>query len=115
MGKFVISKTTEGKFKFDLVDDKGNIILVGKKYLQKSMCKKGIESVKDNSQDKSKYKCKRTLNNKTFFNLKSINGKIIGTSQIYEGKTSRDEAIAFIKSKVPTAAVEDHSKITFGD
>lgn len=115
MGKFVISKTTDGKFKFDLVDHKGNVILAGKKYLQKSMCKNGIESVKENSPDKSKYKCKRTSNNKTLFSLKSINGKIIGTSQIYEDKTSRDEAIAFIKKKAPTAPVEDHSKIILGD
>lgn len=110
MEKFVISKTIDGYFKFDFIDNKGNILLRSGSYTRKTMCINGIESVKRNSQDSSKFNRKRFMNSEPYFNLKSFNGKILGTSQMYNDKTSRDNAIEILKSKAPGASIEDQSK-----
>ncbi|MDD5151728.1 MAG: YegP family protein [Flavobacterium sp.] len=110
MEKFVISKEKTGEFKFDFIDNKGNIIFSSGSYTRKTMCIKGIESVKRNSQDSSKFNRKSTLNSESYFNLKSFNGKFLGTSQMYQEKALRENAIEIIKSKVPTASIEDQSK-----
>ena len=44
MGKFVITKNTNGEFQFDFIDKKGKVILSSGGYTRKLMCLKGIES-----------------------------------------------------------------------
>jgi uncharacterized protein YegP (UPF0339 family) len=109
MEKFVISKKATGEFQFDFIDKKGNILLRSGSYTRKTMCINGIESVKRNSQDNSKFNCKRSSNDEPYFNLKSFNGKILGISQIFEDKASRDNGIEYVKNKAPNAPIEDQS------
>lgn len=110
MEKFIISRKTTGEFKFDFIDKKGIVILSSGSYTRKTMCIKGIESVKWNSQDSSKFNRKRSLNSEPYFNLKSFNGKILVVSQIYEDKVSRDNGIESVINKAPKASIEDQSK-----
>ena len=107
MEKFVISKKINGEFQFDFIDKKGNILLRSGGYTRKTICIKGIESVKRNSQDISKFNRKRSLNNEPYFNLKSFNGKILGISQIFEDKVLRDSGIEYVKNKASNAPIED--------
>ncbi|MCH5687292.1 YegP family protein [Niabella sp. W65] len=46
MGKFVISKRTNGEFQFNLKAGNGQVILTSEGYANKSGCENGIESVK---------------------------------------------------------------------
>ena len=55
MGKFVITKRVNGEYQFNLKAGNGEIILTSEGYNQKASCQKGITSVKNNSQDDSKY------------------------------------------------------------
>ena len=110
MEKFVISKKTNGEFQFEFIDKNGNSILSSGMYTRKTMCINGIESLKRNSQDITKFNRKRSPNNEPFFNLKSFNGKIIAISKIYDDKMGRDNAIELVKSTALKAAIEDHSK-----
>ena len=80
MGKFVISKRTNGEFQFNLKADNGQVILTSEGYSSKAGCENGISSVKTNSQDDSKFDRKTSSNGKPYFNLKASNGQIIGTS-----------------------------------
>jgi uncharacterized protein YegP (UPF0339 family) len=109
MGKFIISKKN-GEFQFDFVNDSGDIVLKSGSYTRKTMCINGIESIKRNSQDNSKFKSKRSINNESYFNLKSFNGKIIGVSVMYKDKISRDLAIEFVKKNAIVACIDDQSK-----
>lgn len=108
--KFVITKKDNGKFTFDFIDNKGNVILSAGNYFRKALCIKAIESVQISSQDNSKFYCKRSIDDKPYFNLKSINGRFLGTSQMYEDKNLRNSAIELLKSKAPNAVIEDQSK-----
>lgn len=109
MGKFVISKRTNGEFQFNLKADNGQVILTSEGYSSKAGCENGISSVKTNSQDDSKFDRKTSSNGKPYFNLKASNGQIIGTSEMYESTSGRDNGIASVKSNAPSASTEDLS------
>jgi hypothetical protein len=109
MGKFVISKRSNGEYQFNLKADNGQVILTSEGYSAKAGCDNGIASVRTNSQDGSKFDRKTSSNGKPFFNLKASNGQIIGTSEMYESEASRDNGIASVKTNAPGATVDDKS------
>ena len=108
-GKFVIGKRTNGDFQFNLKAGNGQVILSSQGYADKAGCKNGIDSVKKNSTDDRRYERKVSSNQKFFFNLLAGNGQVIGTSEMYESESSRDNGIASVKSNAPDAEVVDET------
>lgn len=106
MGKFVIKKTNSG-FKFDLKAGNGQVILTSEVYTTKVACQNGVESVKKNAPDDSKYERKESSNGKPMFNLKATNGQIIGTSELYESIAARENGIESVKKNAPDAEIDD--------
>ena len=92
MGKFELSKRKNGEFQFNLKAGNGEIILTSEGYTTKAACLNGIESVKKNSQEDSRYEKKEAANGKFFFNLKATNGQVIGTSQMYASESVKKNA-----------------------
>ncbi|WP_350027964.1 YegP family protein [Pedobacter sp. B4-66] len=109
MGKFEITTRKNGEFQFNLKAGNGQVILTSEGYSSKSGCTNGIESVKKNSQDDSKYDKKTSTNGKPYFNLKATNGQIIGNSEMYESVASRDNGIESVKKNAPEAEISDLS------
>ncbi|MEO8534725.1 MAG: YegP family protein [Flavobacterium sp.] len=109
MGKFVITTRANGEFQFNLKAGNGQTILTSEGYSSKSACTGGIESVKINSQDDSKYDKKESSSGKPYFNLKAGNGQIIGSSEMYESTSARDNGIASVKSNAPDATTDDQT------
>lgn len=107
MGKFEIKTRKNGEFQFDLKAGNGQVILTSEGYTTKSNCLNGIESVKKNSQDDSKYDRKTSSNDKPYFNLKATNGQVIGSSELYESVASRENGIESVKKNAPAAEVSD--------
>lgn len=109
MGKFEITKRKSGEFQFNLKASNGQIILSSEGYSSKGACQNGIESVKKNSQDDSKFDRKTSTNGKPFFNLKATNGQVIGNSEMYESVASRENGIESVKKNAPDAETSDLS------
>ena len=107
MGKFVISKRKNGEFQFNLKADNHQVILTSEGYTTKASCENGIKSVRINSKDDSKFDKKTARNGKHYFNLKAVNGQIIGTSEMYESISGRDNGIEAVKRDAPDAPTED--------
>lgn len=107
MGKYVISKRKNGEFQFNLKAGNGEVILSSEGYSTKANCKNGIESVQTNSQIDSRYDKKQSTNGKYYFNLKSSNGQIIGTSEMYESEAGRNGGITSVKNNGTTTIIED--------
>jgi len=97
-GKFEVYKDKAGEYRFRLKASNGQIILVGEGYKAKSGCLNGIESVRSNAPSDVQYERKQTVSGKYMFNLKAVNGQIIGTSESYEAVVSRDNGIESVKS-----------------
>jgi uncharacterized protein YegP (UPF0339 family) len=109
MGKFVITTRKNGEFQFSLKAGNGQEILGSEGYTTKAACENGIESVRKNSQEDGRYDRLESKNGKYYFNLKAGNGQIIGTSEMYESASSRDNGIASVTNNAPDATVEDQT------
>ncbi len=109
MGKFVITKRTNGEYQFNLKAGNGQVILASEGYAAKSSCENGIESVKKNAQDDSKFEKKTSSNGKYYFSLKASNGQIIGSSEMYESTAARDNGIESVQKNAPGADTDDQS------
>ena len=108
MGKFVITKRTNGEFQFNLITaNNGQTILSSEGYLIKLSCENDIESVRKNSRDDSKYNRKTSPDGNSYFNLQTAGGQVIVTSKMYESAGARDNGIGIVKIKAPNAIVED--------
>lgn len=107
MGKFVISKRKNDEFQFNLKADNGQVILSSEGYSSKAACENGINSVKTNSQDANRFESKESSNSKYYFNLKSSNGQVVGSSQMYESTASRDNGIESVMRNAPDASTEE--------
>ncbi len=81
--KFVIEKNRSNKFKWYLLNRNGQTLLVSQVYKSKASCKKGIESVRKNSQVPSRFEKLKSRNGRHHFNLKARNGLYLGSSEKY--------------------------------
>lgn len=108
-GKFEVSKRSNGEFQFNLKAGNGQIILSSEGYTAKASCLAGVESVRKNSQDDSRYDRKSSSNGKPFFNLTASNGQVIGSSQMYADEAGRDNGIASVKNNASNAELVDLS------
>lgn len=109
MGKFVITKRTNGEFQFNLKAGNGQTILTSEGYTTKAACSGGIESVKKNASDDGRYDRLESKSGKPYFNLKANNGQIIGASEMYESVSARENGIESVKKNAADAAVDDQT------
>ena len=107
MGKFVIKTATNSQYYFSLKADNGQKILGSEGYTTKAGCNAGIDSVKANATTDGRYDRKTSTNGKFYFNLKAANGQIIGTSEMYDSASGRDNGIESVKSNAPGASVTE--------
>jgi uncharacterized protein YegP (UPF0339 family) len=108
-GKFEVYKDKRGEFRFRLKASNGQNILASEGYTSKSSCMNGIESVKKNAADESRFEKKETKAGKHMFNLKAGNHQVIGTSESYETVASRDNGIASVMKNAPDAKLDDQT------
>lgn len=109
MGKFVISQRYNNEFQFNLLAENGQVILSSEGYVSKSACSNGIESVKTNALDVTRFDKKISSNGKYYFNLRASNGQIIGSSEMYESQASRDNGLQSVMTNIKNASIEDRS------
>ncbi len=109
MGKFVITKRSNGEFQFNLKAGNGETILTSEGYSSKSGATNGIESVRVNAPDADRFDKKTSTNGKHYFALKAKNGQIIGSSEMYESASGRDNGIQSVMKNAPSATIEDKS------
>ncbi len=123
MGKFVIARTKNNGFKFNLVAGNGEVIATSEVYTQKPKCKVGIASVVKNSDaeienqtvagyetlSRPKYEVYKDKAGEFRFRLIATNGRIIATGEGYKALDSCLNGIKSIKKNAPTATIEDNS------
>lgn len=106
-GKFVLSKGNDGKDYFVLKAGNGEVILQSQGYSSASGCENGVESVKSNAADETKYECREAKDGRTYFVLKANNGQEIGRSQMYKTDSGCKNGMASVAKNAADAAVVD--------
>jgi uncharacterized protein len=109
-GKFEVREGSTGKFRFNLKAGNGQIILSSEAYESKQGAEKGIESVKKNAADDTRYERKTASNGEAFFVLKAGNGEPIGRSETYSSVSAMENGIESVRKNAPDAVVEDVPK-----
>lgn len=105
--KFTLFKGSNSQYYFNLKAGNGEKVLASEGYSYKSSCENGIQSVKENAPYDSRYEKKTSWNSKYYFVLKATNGQVIGTSEMYETTSGRDNGIEVVKREAPGASIED--------
>ena len=105
--KFEVFKGSNDEHYFRLVDSKNKVILSGEGYKQKESMLNGIESIKKNLPLSTGVEKKESTNGKHFFNVKSTNGQIVGTSMLFDSPATRDKWIGEIEKVLPEILVID--------
>jgi uncharacterized protein len=107
MGKFVTKTGKDGQFYFNLLADNGQIILSSEGYTTKAACLNGIDSVKKNAPDSTRYEKLESSGGSPYFTLKAANGQVIGRSQMYSDPRGCDNGIESVMRNAPDAATEE--------
>jgi uncharacterized protein YegP (UPF0339 family) len=100
-------KQSGDKYHFVLKAGNGQVILSSQMYASKSSAMNGIESVKKNCGDDNCFEKKTAKNGKFHFNLKSTNGQIVGSSQMYAAESGMNNGIDSVKKNAPGADVKE--------
>lgn len=108
-GKFELKKSKNDKFYFSLLASNGQVILSSEMYEAKASAVNGIESVKKNGGDETKYAKLTGKDGSPYFTLKAVNGQVIGQSQMYSGAKARDAGIEAVQHHAPVAVLVDLS------
>jgi uncharacterized protein YegP (UPF0339 family) len=108
--KFDLKQGGSGQFMFNLKAVNGEVILTSELYKQKQSAIGGIESVKANAADDSRYQRKTAKNGQPFFVLTATNGEIIGKSEMYSSLAAMENGIQSVKNNGPVATTEDSTK-----
>ena len=110
MGKFIISRRSNGDFQFYLEAANGQIFLRSEGYYSKAACLNGINSVRVNSQANDKIDRKISSNGRYYFNLKANNGQVIGTSEMFETEEDCENGILFVRENAHSASFADQTE-----
>lgn len=105
MAKFEIYTDKSGEFRFRLKASNGQAIFASEGYSAKAGCKNGIESVRKNSQNDNLFDRLTAKNGKSHFTLKSTNGQVIGSSQMYASESGMENGITSVKNNAPGAEI----------
>ena len=107
MGKFEIYNDKKGEFRFRLKASNGQNILASEGYAAKAGCKNGIESVRKNCMDDTCFDKLESKNGEPYFNLKSTNGQVIGSSERYSSASAMENGIESVRNNAPGAKIDD--------
>ncbi len=104
---FELKQSKDGQYMFNLKAGNGEIILTSELYSVKQSAKQGIESVKANAENDSRYDRKTATNGNAYFTIKAGNGEVIGQSGMYSSVSAMEKGIASVKSNASAATVND--------
>ena len=100
-------KKSGDKYHFVLKSGNGQVILSSQMYASKTGAQNGIASVQKNCGDDKCFEKKTAKNGKFHFNVKSTNGQIIGSSQMYAAEAGMNNGIESVRKNAPGAAVKE--------
>jgi uncharacterized protein YegP (UPF0339 family) len=105
--KYDLLKSSDGQIFFNLKAANGKVILTSERYKRRGGATNGIESVRTNSVDDSRYDRRTSKAGEPYFVLKAANHEIIGRSEMYSSKSAMENGIRSVKTNGPGAAVAD--------
>ena len=107
--KFVMTKSSDGKFYFSLKAENGETILTSEGYESKQSAVVGTESVKSNAAQDDRYERKESGSGEPYFVLKAANGEPLARSEMYSSTSAMENGIDSAKKNAASAEIDDQS------
>ncbi|NLG73143.1 MAG: YegP family protein [Chloroflexi bacterium] len=107
--QYKLRKSSNGQFYFSLTAENNEPILASEMYKSKDGALKGIESVRVNSPEDSRYVRNTSSDGKYYFVLRAANNEPIGRSEMYSSKQGMENGIQAVKRVGPNAPVSDET------
>ena len=107
--KYVLKKSKNGKYFFNLLAANGQAILASEMYEAKPSALNGIESVRKNGPVEARFDKLSAKDGSPYFTLKATNGQVIGQSEMYSSTAARDNGIASVMKNAADAVLDDQS------
>ncbi len=107
--QYILRKSTNNQYYFNLTAENNEIILTSETYLSKDGAKGGIQSVRQNSPNDSRYARLTSSDGKFYFLLRAANNETIGRSETYNSQQARENGIQAVKRVGPTAPINDQT------
>jgi uncharacterized protein len=104
---YIIRKTTNGQYYFNLMAGNHRVILTSETYRQKAGAYSGIRAVRVNDLNDERYRSEVAGDGKPYFVIEAINHKVIGTSETYSSPYAMKKGMASVKRNGPRAQVWD--------
>ena len=108
--KYLLHAAGKDQFHWDLKAGNGETVLSSELYEGKQAAVNGIESCRKHSADDTRYARLTSKDNQPYFVLKSANGEVIGTSQMYGSGSARDHGITACMKAGTSAVIQDEAK-----
>ena len=105
--KFELKKAANGQVMFNLKVGNGQVILTSGTSVAKAAAKDGIAAVRVNAPIDARYDRRIAATGQRYFVLKTLSGRVLGTSETYSSAQSMEDCIAAVKRDTPDAPLED--------
>lgn len=107
MGKYHVSKASNGQYYWNLRADNGERILQSEMYTTIGAAFNGISSCKENSPHDDRYQRLTSTRQLPYFTLRAKNNQTIGASEEYSSTQARDAGIAACKIHGPVSGTQN--------
>jgi hypothetical protein len=107
--KFIIKKTTAGKFMFTLNAANSQVILTSQHYATRAGATNGVKSVKTNARRDDCIERRKSRDGLDYFVVLASNKEIIGQSQRYKSGSGLRNGIASVQKNASKATVDDQA------
>jgi hypothetical protein len=103
--KFELYQDQTGDHRFRLIAEAGTELLTSERYRSKKGARNGVEVVRRNAPNDSRYARIQTDSGLPMFNLIGGNHQVVATSLPYQSSSAMEHALAMVKAASATAEV----------
>ncbi len=102
---FVLRKSSDGQYFFNLRANNNRVILTSERYTTKQSAHKGIDSVRRNAVDDKHFQRKISRRGNPYFVLTASRGEPLGSSEEYSSAVAAKKGIAAVQRVASKAGV----------
>jgi uncharacterized protein len=106
---FVLKRSADAEFFFNLQAANGEIILTSETYTTKASATQGTAAVQVNAPLDERYVKYVSGKGEPYFVLRAANHEVIGKSEMYSSNAARDNGIEAVKRAAPMAEALDRT------
>ena len=109
-GWFDVNKSKADEFFFVLKAGNGEVVMTSEMYTSRASADAGIASVQANSDEDFNYERATASDGRFHFNLRAANHQVIGASQMYATRETREVGIDAVKENGRSTTIKDQTQ-----